>query len=90
MTVTSIYFAQKAQDFLTKAAAARNVSVEKLASEILAEGIQVNLGDLEMSHDSKQSYSANSLAGLQPYAFYATPEESAFSCDEWTMETEEG
>lgn len=88
MTVTNVYLAQEAQELLIKAAAAKNVSVEKLASEILAEGIQIQLSELKTS--DRPNGSPNPLANLQPYAFHAKPEESALSSDEWSMESEEG
>ncbi len=88
MTVTNVHIAQEAQELLIKAAAAKNVSVEKLASEILAEGIQIQLSELETSDRPNSSF--NPLANLQPYAFHAKPEESALSPDEWSMENEEG
>jgi hypothetical protein len=87
MTVTNVYLAQEAQELLIKAAAAKNVSVEKLASEILAEGIQIHLFELETS--DRPNSSSNPLANLQPYAFHAKPEESALSSDEWSMESGE-
>ena len=87
MTVTNIHIAQKAQELLIKAAAAKNVSVEKLASEILAEGIQIQLSELETSDRSNSG--SNPLANLQPYVFYAKPEESALSSDEWSMESDQ-
>jgi hypothetical protein len=88
MTVTNVYLAQEAQELLIKAAAAKNVSVEKLASEILAQGIQIQLSELERSDRPNSGF--NPLANLQPYTFHATPEESALSSDEWSMESEEG
>jgi hypothetical protein len=89
MTVTNVHIAQEAQELLIKAAAAKNVSVERLASEILAEGIQVQLSELETSDRPNSGSGFNPLANLQPYAFYAKPEESALSSDEWSMESEE-
>jgi hypothetical protein len=87
MTVTNIHIAQEAQELLIKAAAAKNISVEKLASEILAEGIQIQLSELETSDRPNSRF--NPLNNLQPYAFHAKPEESALSSDEWSMESEE-
>ncbi len=80
MTVTNIHIAQEAQELLIKAAAAKNVSVDELASEILAEGIQIQLSELEIS--DRPNSSLNPLANLQPYVFHAKPEESALSSDE--------
>ena len=88
MAVTNVYLAQKAQELLIKAAAAKNVSVEELASEILAEGIQIQLSELKTSDRPNSSF--NPLANLQPYVFHAKPEESALSSDEWSMESDEG
>jgi hypothetical protein len=88
MTVNNVHIAQEAQELLIKAAAAKNVSVEKLASEILAEGIQIQLSEPETS--DLQNHGFNPLANLQPYAFHARPEESALSSDEWSIESEEG
>jgi hypothetical protein len=87
MTVTNVYFAQEAQELLIKAAAAKNVSVEKLASEILAEGVQTRPSGIEIS--DRPNSSSNPLANLQPYAFPAKPEESALSSDEWSMESDQ-
>jgi hypothetical protein len=87
MTVTNVHIAQEAQELLIKAAAAKNVSIEKLASEILAEGIQIQFSALETNDRPNSGF--NSLANLQPYAFHAKPEESALSSDEWTMESDQ-
>jgi hypothetical protein len=88
MTVTNVHLAQAEQELLIKAAAAKNVSVEKLASEILAEGIQIQLSELKTSDHPNRGF--NPLANLQPYAFHAKSEESALSSEEWSIESEEG
>jgi hypothetical protein len=88
MTVTNVHLAQEAQELLIKAAAAKNVAVEKLASEILAEGIQIQLSALETSDRPNSSF--NPLANLYPYAFHAKlKESSALSSDEWSMESDQ-
>lgn len=54
--VTNIHIAQVAQELLIKATAAKNISVEKLASKILAEGIQISLSELETSDRPSSSF----------------------------------
>jgi hypothetical protein len=91
MTVTNVHITQEAQKLLIRAATSRNVSVEELASEILSQGIQSQLSEIAMNHQSHHKSNVNPLTGLQPYAFYATPEESGLPSDEWNMEEcEEG
>jgi hypothetical protein len=89
MTVTNVQINQEAQQFLIKAAALRNVSVEQLASEILSHGIQAELSGMAKPSQADAKLSVNSLADLQPYAFHATPEESIFPYEEWDMEQKE-
>lgn len=89
MTVANVQINQKSLELLIKAAALKNVSVEKLASEILAEAIQIHFSEDVSGDRPKQNNVFNPLANLQPYAFQAKPEESTLSSDEWTMESEE-
>ena len=86
MTVTHVQISQKAQELLIQAAAQKQVSVEALASEILAHGIQVQLSDTQVSMDLPESKPENPLAGLQPYQYDAEPEESVLDSDDWNME----
>jgi hypothetical protein len=90
MTVTNVHITQEAQKLLIRAAAFRNISVEELASEILSQGIQSQLPEITMNHRPHPKSNVNPLAGLKPYIFYATPEESGFPADEWEVEHEEG
>jgi hypothetical protein len=90
MTVTNVHITQEAQKLLIRAAAFKNVSVEELASEILSQGIQSQLSEIAANHQSHHKSNVNPLVGLQPYAFYATPEESGFPSDDWNIEHEEG
>lgn len=88
MTVTNVHISLEAQQILIKAAALKNVSVEELASEVLNEGIQTRLTEGTMSDQLQQESETNPLTDLQPYAFYATPEESVLPSDDWEMERE--
>jgi hypothetical protein len=91
MTITNVYISQESQEVLIEAAALKKISVEELASEILGEGIRSRLLKNDIHEHLIQNSNVNiPLAGLQPYAFHAKPEESALSSDEWTMESEEG
>jgi hypothetical protein len=89
MTFANVQIDQKSLEILIKAAAAKNVSVEKLASEILSEAIQTHFSEDVLGVRPKQNKVFNPLTNLQPYAFHAKPEESALSSDEWSMESEE-
>jgi hypothetical protein len=85
MTWTSVHLTKEAQTILIKAAALQKVSVEDLASKILDEAIQEKLSVSNNSDIEKQPTKALPLAGLQPYAYDATPEESAFPAEEWEV-----
>lgn len=90
MTITNVYISQESQEILIRAAALKKVSVEELASEILDVGIHSQLLKNDIHEQLTQNTNVNNpLAGLQPYSFYMTPEESALLSDEWTMEIEE-
>ncbi|NJM68351.1 MAG: hypothetical protein HC851_23145 [Acaryochloris sp. RU_4_1] len=90
MTVTNVHISLEAQQILIKAAALKNVSVEELASEVLDDGIQTRLTEKVVSDELQQESEMNPLADLQPYAFYATPEESVLLSDDWDMEHRKG
>ncbi len=89
MTWTNVHLTQADRDLLIKAAALQKVSVEQLASQILAEAIQEKLKSVLLNSLSTDDLSRNPLAGLEPYAYSATPEESAFSSSEWNMEQQQ-
>ena len=86
MTWTNVHITKADQALLLKAAALRKVSVEDLASRILGEAIQEKLSNVLLGNLPSDEVSKNPLAGLEPYAYKATPEESAFPSDEWNME----
>lgn len=89
MTWTNVHITQADRDLLIRAAALQKVSVEQLASEILAEAIQEKLKSVLLDHLPADQVSTNPLAGLEPYAYNATPEESAFPSSEWNMEQQQ-
>ncbi len=90
MTWTNVHISKEEQALLIKAAALQKVSVEDLASQILGEAIQEKLSGVGTSESPDREVKTNPLAGLQPYAYEASPEESAFPADEWSMEQQEG
>ena len=85
MVGTNVNISRKARELLIKAAAKRNVSIETLASEILNESIQDKLfkNTAEME---KENQIDNPLWNMQPYAYYADPEESAIPVEDWSLE----
>jgi hypothetical protein len=86
MMVTNVNLSKKAQELLIKAAAERKVSVESLASEILNESIENKFSQINTNISVGKKYSPNPLANMQPYAYYADPEESAIPLEDWDME----
>lgn len=89
MTWTNVHLSQADRDLLIKAAALQQVSVEQLASQMLAEAIQEKLKGVLLDRMPAEEVSTNPLAGLEPYAYNAAPEESAFSSSEWNMEQQQ-
>jgi dCTP deaminase len=61
--------------------------IESSSSIELSSG---NFLDQKNSNNSSAKLQPNAFYSKEPYAFYATPEESAFSADEWNMESEKG
>jgi hypothetical protein len=86
MTWTNVQISPEEQLLLIKAAAQQKVSVELLASQILSEGIQSKLSGVFLA--TSDSETKNPLAGLLPYAYEASPEESPFPSEDWAMEQE--
>lgn len=84
MVWTNVEITKEAQTLLIKAAALQKVSIEELASQILSEGIKEKLFTLKETEPFPSQN--NPLADLHPYAYDATPEESAFAADDWNME----
>jgi hypothetical protein len=83
MVGTNVNITKKAQELLIKAAAERKVSVETLASEILNESIQDKFaeGDTEVGIENQDT--PNPLLDMQPYAYYADPEQPAIPVEDW-------
>ena len=86
MVDTNVNINQKAREFLIKAAAERNISVETLASEILNQSIQDQFSENISEVKKKEPDFSNPLWNMQPYAYYADPEESAIPLEDWNME----
>ncbi len=86
MIVTNVNLSEKAQELLIKAAAERKVSVETLASEILNESIENKFSQINSDITVAKKYSSNPLVDMQPYAYYADPEQSAIPLEDWDME----
>jgi hypothetical protein len=86
MIGTNVSISKETQKLLIKAAAARKVSVEKLASEILNESIQHKFSKIDTNVAVEHKYTSNPLANMQPYAYHADPEESAIPLEDWDME----
>ncbi|WP_319422314.1 hypothetical protein [Pleurocapsa sp. FMAR1] len=86
MVGTNVNISKKAQELLIKAAAERKVSVETLASEILNESIQNKFSKINTGAAVEKKYSPNPLANMQPYAYYADPEQPAIPQEDWNME----
>ena len=89
MTWTNVHITKADQALLLKVAALQKVSVEELASRILGEAIQEKLKSVLLGNLPSDEVSKNPLAGLEPYAYQATPEETAFPSNEWNMEQPE-
>lgn len=83
MTWTNIHLTNEIQSLLIKAAAFQQVSVEELASKILSEAVKEKLTQNATVESPVRA--TLPLAGLKPYSYDATPEESAFSADEWEV-----
>ena len=86
MVGTNVNISKKAQELLIKAAAERKVSVETLASEILNESIQSKFSQINTNAAVEKKHSSNPLANMQPYAYYADPEQPAIPLEDWNME----
>jgi len=86
MIGTNVSISKETQKLLIKAAAARKVSVEKLASEILNESIQNKFSEIDTNAAVKPKYTSNPLANMQPYAYHADPEQPAIPLEDWDME----
>jgi hypothetical protein len=89
MTWTNVHLTQADRDLLIKAAVLQKVSVEQLASQILAEAIQEKLKGVLLNNLPTDEVSKHPLAGLEPYAYNATPEELAFPSNQWNMEQQQ-
>lgn len=85
MVGTNVNISKKARELLIKAAAQKNVSIETLASEILNESIQDKFSenDIDVTRENKDI--SNPLWNMQPYAYYADPEESAIPVEDWDL-----
>jgi hypothetical protein len=86
MMVTNVNLSKKAQELLIKAAAERKVSVESLASEILNESIENKFSQNNTNISVEKKHSPNPLVDMQPYAYYANPEQPAIPLEDWDME----
>ena len=86
MVGTNVNINQKVREFLIKAAAERNISVETLASEILNQSIQDKFSENATEVEKENPDSFNPLWNMRPYAYYADPEESAIPLEDWNME----
>lgn len=86
MMITNVNLSKKAQELLIKAAAERKVSVESLASEILNESIENKFSQINTNISVEKKYSPNPLVDMQPYAYYANPEQPAIPLEDWDME----
>jgi hypothetical protein len=86
MIGTNVSISKETQKLLIKAAAARKVSVEKLASEILNESIQHKFSEIDTNIAAERQYTSNPLANMQPYAYHADPEQPAIPLEDWDME----
>jgi hypothetical protein len=85
MTWTSVRLTKQEQAMLIKAAALEKISVEDLASQILSKAIQEMISVEETIEKRSPSPKLNPLAGLKPYAYDATPEESVLPAEEWDV-----
>jgi hypothetical protein len=87
MIVTNVSISKEAQKLLIKAAAARKISVEKLASEILNESIQNKFSEIVDTNEVVEAkYTPNPLANMQPYEDLTDPEQPAIPLEDWDME----
>lgn len=85
MIGTNIYISQETQESLIKAAALKEMSVEKLATLILRESIQEKFGKISALSERQGTFAVNPLVEMQPYAYLADPNEPAISPDDWEM-----
>lgn len=83
---TNVNINQKTRELLIKAAAERNISVETLASEILNQSIQDKFSEHITEVEKNERDISNPLWNMQPYAYYADPEESAIPLEDWNMD----
>jgi len=84
MVGTNIFISQETQEYLIKAAALKEISVEELASSILRESIQEKFGEISQSLDQGK-FAINPLREMQPYFYLAEPNEPAICPDDWEM-----
>ena len=87
MVTTNIHLSKEAKIIILKTAAAKHMSVEDVASEILNQVIQNKLVSIVVDSETKLKRKP-ALAGTEPFIFYGTPEESGLPADEWDMENE--
>jgi hypothetical protein len=86
MVGTNVNISKKAQELLIIAAAERKVSVETLASEILNESIQNKFSQSKTDIEKDNQDIFNPLLNMQPYAYYADPEQPTIPIEDWGME----
>ncbi|MGV2829617.1 hypothetical protein [Myxosarcina sp. GI1(2024)] len=67
MIGTNVNISTEAQELLIKPAAEKQISVEKLASEILNEGINNKFAQDFNLNRASHKYASNPLANKQPY-----------------------
>ena len=89
MVGTNVNINQKTREFLIKAAAKRNISVETLASEILNQSIQDKFSENITEVENNERDVSSPLWNMQPYAYYADPEESAIPSEDWNIENDD-
>ncbi|ELR97008.1 hypothetical protein [Gloeocapsa sp. PCC 73106] len=83
MTWTNVHLTNEVRTMLIKAAVLQRVSVEELASKILSEAVREKLAQSAVGEPSAQV--TLPLAGLKPYSYGATPEESALPANDWEV-----
>jgi hypothetical protein len=86
MVETNVNISKKARELLIKAAAERKVSVETLASEILNEIIEDKFAQSYRDLEEEKQDTPNPLMNMQPYAYYAEPEQPAIPLEDWDLE----
>ncbi|MEC4882038.1 MAG: hypothetical protein SAL70_11955 [Scytonema sp. PMC 1070.18] len=61
------------------------MSVEEVATSILRETIQEKFGEVSSSSDDIHKEAVNLLREMQPYAYFADPNQPAIFPDDWEM-----